>query len=85
MTRPPSNPFSFDPTSAVLFVIIGVFAGQLWLLMATMEAVLAGDRSISIPAFFAGTACLAVNVRLYRYLRRRNGDSAGPSRPNGVR
>ena len=80
MTERPNNPFRFDPTGAVLLVIIGVFVGQLWLLMATMEAVLGGDRSISIPAFLAGAACLGVNLRLFGYLGRKSGETGGSAR-----
>jgi hypothetical protein len=80
VTEPPNKPFRFDPTGAVLFVIIGVFVGQLWLLMATMEAVLGGDRSISLPAFLAGLACLALNIRLFGYLGRGDGQTDVPNR-----
>lgn len=42
---------------------------QLWLLTATMEAYLNGDRSIVVPALLASLACFALNLGLFRYLR----------------
>jgi hypothetical protein len=49
---------------AVMLVIM-----QLWLLTATMEAYLNGDRSIVVPAALASLACFALNLGLFRYLR----------------
>jgi hypothetical protein len=43
---------------------------QLWLLTATMNAWLGGDDSIVWPAAAASSACVALNVGLYRYLVR---------------
>jgi len=41
---------------------------QLWLLTATMNAVLGGDHSIAWPAAAASAGCLAVNLWLLRRL-----------------
>jgi hypothetical protein len=41
---------------------------QLWLLTATMNAFLGGDRSVVWPAAAASLGCLAVNVWLLRRL-----------------
>jgi hypothetical protein len=41
---------------------------QLWLLTATMNAYLGGDRSIAWPAAIASAACFAVNLWLLRRL-----------------
>ena len=51
------------------FVLILVVL-QLWLLTATMNAYLGGDRSILWFAAFASLACFALNAGLLRYLRR---------------
>lgn len=51
------------------FVLILVVL-QLWLLTATMNAYLGGDRSVVWPAAFASLACLVLNVGLLRYLYR---------------
>jgi Family of unknown function (DUF6755) len=41
---------------------------QLWLLTATMNAYLGGDRSVVWPAAAASAGCLAVNLWLLRRL-----------------
>jgi uncharacterized protein DUF6755 len=41
---------------------------QLWLLTATMNAYLGGDRSVIWPAAIASLVCLVLNVGLLRYL-----------------
>jgi hypothetical protein len=41
---------------------------QLWLLTATMNAFLGGDRSVVWPAAAASVGCLAVNLWLLRRL-----------------
>lgn len=43
---------------------------QLWLLTATMEAYLGGDRSIVIPAALASLVCFGLVLGLLRYFRR---------------
>jgi hypothetical protein len=52
------------------FVLILVVL-QLWLLTATMNAYLGGDDSVVWPALGASAGCLALNLGLLRYLRRR--------------
>ena len=49
------------------FVVILVVL-QLWLLTATMNAYLGGDRSVIWPAAAASLACLLLNAGLLRYL-----------------
>lgn len=39
---------------------------QLWLLTATMNAWMGGDRSVVWPAMFASLACCCVNLWLLR-------------------
>ena len=41
---------------------------QLWLLTATMNAVMGGDHSVTWPAAGASIGCLAVNLWLLRRL-----------------
>jgi hypothetical protein len=41
---------------------------QLWLLSATMNAYLGGDRSVIWPAALVSLACFALNAGLLRYL-----------------
>ena len=52
----------------VLAVILVVL--QLWLLTATMNAFLGGDKAASVAAALASLACLGVNLWLLRYLYR---------------
>jgi hypothetical protein len=49
------------------FVIVLVVL-QFWLLTATMNAYLGGDRSVIWPAAGASLACLLLNAGLLRYL-----------------
>jgi hypothetical protein len=49
------------------FVVVLVVL-QLWLLTATMNAYLGGDRSVIWPAAAASLACLVLNAGLLRYL-----------------
>ena len=68
----PKRPFSREQrmtiiTGMLAFVIVVVVL-QLWLLTATMNAYLGGDRSILFPAAVASTVCLLLNLGLLRYV-----------------
>ena len=56
-------------TGMLVFVILIVIL-QLWLLTATMNAYLGGDRGIVVPAALASLACFGLNAGLLRYLFR---------------
>ena len=56
-------------TGMLAFVLILVVL-QLWLLTATMNAYLGGDRSILWVAAFGSLACFVLNAGLLRYLHR---------------
>ncbi len=49
-----------------IVLIIGML--QLWLLTATMNAYLGGDRAVAWPALGASLVCLLLNLGLLRYL-----------------
>jgi hypothetical protein len=51
----------------ILSLVLIIVILQLWLLTATMEAYLGGDRSIVIPAALASGACFGLVVGLLRY------------------
>jgi hypothetical protein len=51
----------------VCFVLVLVTL-QLWLLTATMDAFLGGDRSVVWPALGASLVCLLLCVGLLRYI-----------------
>lgn len=54
--------------TGILCVVLVLVVVQLWLLTATMNAYLAGDGHIVLPAALASLACLALNLGLLRYL-----------------
>ena len=54
----------------ILFLVLMIVILQLWLLTATMEAYLGGDRSIVIPAALASLVCFGLVLGLLRYFRR---------------
>jgi hypothetical protein len=56
-------------TGILVFVVILVVL-QLWLLTASVNAYLGGDRSIVVPALGASVLCFALNAGLMRYLYR---------------
>lgn len=56
---------------AILCVVATLVVLQLWLLTATMEAYLAGNETIVIPAACASLGCFLLNFGiLHFYLRR---------------
>jgi hypothetical protein len=66
------RPFSREQRTIVVygmlaFVMMLVIL-QLWLLTATMNAYLGGDRSVVWPAAAASLLCLLLNAGLLRYL-----------------
>ena len=72
--RARKRPFTREQRTTIVygmltFMVILVLL-QLWLLTATMNAYLGGDRSVVWPAAFASLACFALNVGLLRYLYR---------------
>jgi len=56
-------------TGMLVFVMLLVIL-QLWLLTATVNAYLGGNRSIVLPALGASALCFALNAGLLRYLYR---------------
>ncbi len=57
--------------TGVLCVVLILVVLQLWLFTATMNAYLGGDDAAVWPGLGASAACLALNLGLLRYLRRR--------------
>lgn len=52
----------------ILCIVLILVVLQLWLLSATMNAYLGGDRSVIWPAALASLGCFALNAGLLRYL-----------------
>ncbi|MEZ5289790.1 MAG: DUF6755 family protein [Vicinamibacterales bacterium] len=72
MTRPRSlirSQRTTIVTGMLVFVLILVVL-QLWLLTASMNAYLGGERSIVLPALGASALCFLLNAGLLRYLYR---------------
>jgi len=70
----PHRPFSRAQRGTIVggmlgFVIVVVIL-QLWLLTATMNAYLGGNREVVWPAAIASLSCLALNAGLLWYLGR---------------
>ncbi len=56
--------------NGILLFVVVIVVLQLWLLTSTMNAFLAGDTSILLPAALASLACLGLNAGLLWYLYR---------------
>jgi uncharacterized membrane protein (GlpM family) len=54
----------------ILSIIVMMVVLQLWLLTATMNAFLAGQERVIIPAAVASIICFALNAGLLRYIYR---------------
>ena len=54
--------------AGVLCFVLILVVLQLWLLTATMNAYLGGDRSVIWPAAAVSVVCLLLNAGLLRYL-----------------
>ena len=70
----PARGFTREQRTTIVYGILGfvvvLVVLQLWLLTATMNAFLGGDRAVILPAALVSTACLALAAGLLRYLRR---------------
>ena len=54
--------------NGMLAFVLMLVVLQLWLLTATMNAYLGGDRSVIWPTAIASVVCLLLNAGLLRYL-----------------
>lgn len=54
----------------ILSIVVMMVVLQLWLLTATMNAFLAGQERVIIPAAIASIICLALNAGLLSYIYR---------------
>lgn len=68
------QPASRDQRATVVYGMLGfvliVVVLQLWLLTATMNAYLGGDRAVALPSAIASFVCFGLNLGLLRYLFR---------------
>jgi len=56
--------------AAIISIVILIVVLQLWLLTATMNAYLGGDRGVALPAAAASLVCFLLNLGLLRYVYR---------------
>ena len=56
--------------NAMLALVVLIIILQLWLITATMNAYLGGDRSVAFPAAIVSFLCFGLNLGLLRYLFR---------------
>jgi hypothetical protein len=54
--------------AGILTLVLILVVVQLWLLTATMNAHLAGDTGVLIPAGLASLACFLMSLGLLRYV-----------------
>ena len=54
----------------ILSIVLMMVILQLWLLTATMNAFLAGQEKVIIPAAIASIICFMLNAGLLRYIYR---------------
>lgn len=52
----------------ILAIVALIVVLQLWIFTATMNAVLGGDATASLPAAAVSLVCFALNIGLLRYL-----------------
>ena len=52
----------------ILSIVLMIVVLQLWLLTATMNAFLAGQESVILPAALASIICFALNAGLLTYV-----------------
>jgi len=68
------RPFTLEQRTTIVYGMLAfcllLVILQLWLLTATMNAYLGGDRSIIWVAAAASLACFLLNAGLLRYLHR---------------
>lgn len=68
------RPFSRGQKTTIVFGILAIVLTlvilQLWLLTATMNAYLAGQEDVLIPAALASIVCFALNAGLLLYIYR---------------
>ncbi|MGN6184025.1 MAG: DUF6755 family protein [Thermoanaerobaculia bacterium] len=66
------GPFSRKQKTTMIFGILAIVVTmvmlQLWLLTATMNAFLAGQERVIIPAAIASIVCFAFNTALLSYI-----------------
>lgn len=56
--------------TGIVTIVVLIVIAQLWLLIATMNAYLGGDRGVALPAAVVCLVCFLLNLGLLRYVYR---------------
>ena len=70
MNRAFSSQQKMTMVFGVLSIVVVIVVLQLWLLTATMNAFLAGQQGVIVPAAIASIVCFALNAGLLSYVYR---------------
>lgn len=70
MRRPFSRQQKMTIVFGILCIVVVIVVLQLWLLTATMNAFLAGQGQVILPAAVGSIICFALNVGLLSYIYR---------------
>jgi len=70
MRRPFSRQQKMTIVFGILSIVVMIVVLQLWLLTATMNAFLAGQERVIVPAAIASIICFALNAGLLSYIYR---------------
>jgi hypothetical protein len=68
MNRPFSRHQKMTIVFGILSIVIMIVVLQLWLLTATMNAFLAGQERVIVPAAIASILCFVLNAGLLSYI-----------------
>ena len=68
--RPYSRAQKMPIVFGILSIVLVIVILQLWLLSATMNAFLAGEQTVIVPAAIGSLLCLGLNCGLLFYLYR---------------
>lgn len=68
--RPYSRSQKMPIVFGILSIVLVIVILQLWLLTATMNAFLAGEQAVLVPAALGSFVCLALNSGLLFYIYR---------------
>ena len=63
-----TRPQKMTILSGILWLVLVIDILQLWLITATMNSYLGGDKGVPVPAAIFSVFCLALNVGLLRFL-----------------
>ena len=63
-----TRPQKMTILSGILWLVLVIDVLQLWLITATMNSYLGGDKGVPVPAAIFSLFCLVLNIGLLRFL-----------------